>query len=464
MHSPAFPPHSGPSASTSAAVSASASPSPHYEEEDYRYGQPNQSDEARFYQRGLPSRSQSHRTPPSNYVQHPSIQLVGPLQGEIAPIAVDDNPDSYYQQGPPPSAPKDDRRRRFFGLGSSSGPKEPINNSGGQRIGRNLSVRKKPPQISTDGSNRPVQHRWSASIAPTTSEEEEGGGAGLDSSHLQPAVNVGAPPIPEKDPSRLSHFSPHQQELAARGTSTPGVVTSNLNRQPLERQGSSNSSVWENSGRQPYRAQNEPHFPLPPSYQPSPSSATSTSSHPLLPPGSIENSQQRYQEQPSRPSSQHSFGPPSPIQPNYRGSENQPNRSSLISGPTSAYTPPPMGPPSQQQPQGRGSNELSPQNPGVLTREGSGYQPYAQSAGQAQTPGAPQYGGQLGVNTQGGSYRGVPQPSPMVPQPSTDTGRSTPPPPSRSRDDLAGLDVAQLMNRHDELRKSSNYRFSSDSI
>ena len=38
-------------------------------------------------------------------------------------------------------------------------------------------------------------------------------------------------------------------------------------------------------------------------------------------------------------------------------------------------------------------------------------------------------------------------------------GRSTPPP-NRSRDDLSGLDVAQLLNRHDELRVYSiSFRF-----
>ena len=90
------------------------------------------------------------------------------------------------------------------------------------------------------------------------------------------------------------------------------------------------------------------------------------------------------------------------------------------------------------------------------TREQGGYQPYHQT-GQGQGTrdgGAPPYG-QLNVGSQGQGFRGTTQPSPLPPQTnaSEQQGRSTPPP-SRSRDDLSGLDVAQLLSRHDELRKS----------
>lgn len=452
LQSPAFAPHQP----------VPVSSSPHDDQEDYRYGyaQATHSEESRFYQLGLPTRSQSQRNSPGIYGHQPTIQLVGPPHGGESLTAAEENPDSYYQHASTPSTPRDDRKKRFFGLVSSSPKELPVNNGAGnsQRLGRSISVRKKAPPISTENTNRSTPNRWSTSIAPPTSEEEEeGGGAGLDLSHLQPLANSAAPPIPEKDPLRSPHFPPPPQDYPSRGASLQGVTTNNPVRQPLERQGSSNSSVWENTIRQQYRASADAPHHQPQSYQPSPSSATSVSTHSLLlSRGPADPPQQYYQEPPNRPSSQHSFGPPSPIQPTYRGSENHPYRASSSQSTPGAFGPNSMGPPaSQQQPQGRHSNELP--HPNQLSREGSGYQSYAQNAGPNQGPGAPpQYSGQLGVNAQGGTYRGPPQTSPMVPQASTDTGRSTPPP-SRSRDDLGVTDIQQAANRYEELRKFHSF-------
>ena len=68
-----------------------------------------------------------------------------------------------------------------------------------------------------------------------------------------------------------------------------------------------------------------------------------------------------------------------------------------------------------------------------------------------------QYGSTLSVNNQQpGSYRNTPQASPMVQGDSNSgQGRSSTPPPgnsgNKSREDLAALDVQQLLSRHEEL-------------
>lgn len=446
LHSPAFPPYSATSAT-------SATSSPREDYEDYRFNQPSRVDESRQSHFTVPTRSQSQRSPPSHYAEHPTIQLVSPSHADVAPAAVEVNPDSYYYPPSSAIAPKDDRKRRFFRLGLST--KEPTNNSGSvnaQVIGRSISVRRKPtaPQISTEIGSRPVQHRWSASIAaPASEEEDDGVRAGLDPSHLQPIPNLPGPPLPEKD-SLSSPRPPTQQGFPVRGASLPGAGINTVIRQPLERQGSSNSP-WENtvSSVQEYQSHSETYHHRPQSYLPSPSSATSTSSHPLLPRAPPDAFQSFQHEQTSRPSSRHSFGPPSPIQP-VHVRDSLPYRVPL----SQVYNESSMGPPAQQQPPRRGSNELPQANqPGVLNRESS-YQSYTQgSQGPTQASGPPaQFGGQLGVHPPGTSYRAAPQPSPMAPQPSVDAGRSTSPS-SRSYDDMLNMDVAQVVAKYYELRK-----------
>lgn len=432
----------------------SASHSPHDDDHDpdQRFAQLSRSDEG-FYQSTVPTRTQSQRTSLST---QPYPGHLAPPQTGITQAALDENPDSFYQQAPTSIAPKDDqRKRRLFGSWSS---KEPANNNGGltsQRLGRNISVRRKPPapQISTETSSRQVQQRHSNRIAPPESEEaEDRGGAGGNPSHLQPAA--AAPPIPEKDPLRSPQFSNiQQQESPYSRAPSQGVVTSIPNRQPLERQESANSTVWENTVRStqhPYHPPPQSQYHQPQVYQPSPSSATSTSSHPLPARGAHETLPPYYQNS-SRPPSRQSFGPPSPLQQNSRADPYGPGLKE-----PSAYPPASMAPSSQQQqPTGRVSNESQSQRAPGPTRESSGYQNYPPGSQElSQTPNAPpQYREQqLGINNPGNNYRAPPQPSPMAPQTNLEHERSTPPP-SRSRDDLAGLDPAQLLVRHDELRK-----------
>ena len=468
VHSPGFP-------------RPSIAPSVAPEEDENRYYQPYRPEEARGPV-GV-HRSQSQR------VHQPTIHLVpSPSQGSAEPPAFDENPDSYYQQQQNPVSNKEEPKKRgLFSLKTSPIAKEPANNVSGNRLGRSISVRKKV--LAPGASAGPTR----AAFLPSSHDEEEtGGGVDFDDSHLQPG-----PPPPQKD-LRSNQSQPlNQSEYPYNRGAPQSVVTQPFVQQPLERQGPSTSSAWENTtptSQQPQHQQQQQQeqvrSPLEqiqqaPTYQPTPSSATSTSSHPLhqQPTTSYQPSpssttsasshllqsrtqqgtlQQLYSEKKtSRPSSQQSFGPPSPLHSPPRAIESYPPRSTTNPGPPSPYTQPPMGPPppQHQQPSTRRSDELAPpQQVAGLNRESSGYQAYHQGAqSQNQQPGVPTpYGSQLGVNNpQGSNPRGPPQSSPMAPQNPSDQGRSTPPP-SRSRDDLSGLEFTQLLQRHDELRKSTS--------
>ncbi|KAL8722117.1 MAG: hypothetical protein Q9225_001361 [Loekoesia sp. 1 TL-2023] len=475
LHSPAFPPP--------------AAAALHDNSEGQQFGHPYHPEESRTYQSAFPTRSLSQRSPPSHTYppnqQQPTIHLVGPaagLQDNLSPSVIDENPDAYYHQAPAPrlQQKEEPKKRRFFGLGSST--KEPNTSAPSpaavpQRLGRSISVRTKPysSQNAPISASRPVQQRWpsesSGSTYPPTasSEEADGGHAGL-------ALSSPGPPIPDKDPLRSSGFAPdNPRDSAYRKSSVQSVGIDTNGRPRFERQGSANSTTWESpqSIQQHYRIQQESNQ-LPPSYQPSPSSATSASSHPLSARGQQEVLHHYRQElQNSRPPSQQSYGPPSPIHSHPARSESyqhsfdqhsfaQPRASinSLNSGS--------MGPPQVQPSRDRRSQELAQQQQNQQTggnREVGGYQAYHQgnqAQGQLQGP-PPAYSSQLGVNNQqGGNYRAS-QPSPMAQQNTGEQGRTGTPPPSRSRDDLSNPDIAQLMARHDELqdkyRKVKKYYF-----
>lgn len=457
LHSPAFSPHS-----------ASASPSLHdnnnnnnNNEESYRLARtdlhPEQAQQQTYPVPGAtPTRAQSQRIArPSNHTQQQPSVYHSHGGGGVGP---DEKPESSYYP-PPPSAtePRDNPKKRSFlsGLKSSTtSTKDPvIYNNGGSNAHKSLrhpSVRRKP-QISTESNS---QQRYSSSIVSSPREEEqEVGGAGRNSSRLQPAE--GPPPIPAKDPQRFPQFSnphpePQQPDLAPSGGSiSQDEVTNTLNRPELERQISASSAALEDTSRspqQPYRPQPELQNHQPQVYLPSPESATSISNHPLLPRGAHDTLQQQYHKEISRSTSPQSFGPPSPIQPNPRTV----NNFQYIQGHTTTYPSGPMAPPpSQQPPQGRNSHDVQQRQKSTLSRDSSAYQAYTQGGQEPHQPsGAPQqYRGQLDANPPGANHR----PSTQTSQSNVE-GRSTPPP-SRSRDDLAQLDPAQLLTRHDELRK-----------
>ncbi|KAL8644433.1 MAG: hypothetical protein Q9226_007766, partial [Calogaya cf. arnoldii] len=382
--------------------------------EGQQYGHPDPADHPRPYQTGFPSRSQSQRTPPAQALpfnqNQPTIQLQQP---NSAQSAIDDDPDAYYHQAPAARPQKEEpKKRRFFGLGSSSRDSHttaPAPPAAPQRLGRSVSVRTKnyPYQNPPLSTTRPVQQRWpsessGSTYPPPASEEDDDTGAGLPSSASGPA-----PPIPDKDPLRSTDFAILNNGGAYRKPSLQGVTVDTNGRPRADREGSVTSTTWESpqSLHQYRRAQSDLHQ-FPPSYQPSPSSATSTSSHPLSARGQQEVLHHYHQEpQTSRPPSQQSYGPPSPTQTYPGRLDPHQSRSAQGTTPAPSQIPGSMGPPQNQPSRDRRSQELAQQqqnHQGGGNREGAGYQPYhqiGQAQGQPQGP-PPAYSSQLGVSNQ----------------------------------------------------------------
>lgn len=439
-------------------------------EENNNYARPAVSDEARAHRQSVPARSQSQRSPPSSF-SSPTIQLVGPPTRSIESPSSDEDSHTFYKPTPPVAPQKDDQRRSkrsFFGIGSSSSPREPGNRippSGHGGLDRSVSVRRQDPapQISTNVESHQAQQRWPqgpspSSYSPPVGDEEALGGVKVE--RVSPEHTSGVPAVPAKDPVRVPQhrFSlPQDQYHGQIPLLQQRVNTDPSNRQPADQQGVRENSARERGAAPSYQLQEpqpqQPHTQQPQSHQhsqhqtfhPSPISTTSTSSHPLPLRGAQDHLQQpNFETQVSRPPSRQSIDPVSqqPYDP---------------PSPTLQSTPPPpphvqglMGPPPGQPPQIRRSLESNQQNTAAgVPREGSNYQNYGQG-GQGQS-----HGSQLGVNNpQGVNYRGPLPPPPMALSVPGEQGRSTPPP-SRSRDDLANLDLAQLLARYDELRKLS---------
>ena len=471
LHSPAFPP-----------PSAQSSPlGPEDKERDDAFARAShEADAAKFYQANPASkpnvlqRSQSHRASPSpRSVSGPTINLVSPTHGAAGATRIDENPNSFYQNTPQISNKiEHKKKRRFFGFGDSSSGKEGTTLPAPEPprgLGRSISVRRTAPvqQIVTNTGDYATPQQWPSGStsakfpSPTVDEEPE------PRESLHPNSPYGAysaiPPIPPKDPPRSAILLPSSGSDHRHTEGQPQSSTTAASSKPqLAEQVGSKTPAWEKIGRTPahHRNQSSDVQPQYQAFQPAPSTASSGSSYPV-PSRSTQDlayPQPQYSRD-SRPSSRQSYEPPSPTH-----SQSHPSHlrtSSLQASPL--YGENSMAPQSSQQHAGRASTEQGQQNTQAgLGRGESSYNAYGQGGqGQnqsAQTTG--QYGSQLAVNNNqsGGTYRNTPQPSPMVAQNSnSELGRSTPPP-SRSRDDLSGLDVQQLLARHDELSERGNFQ------
>ena len=438
LNSPAFPP---PSAATSLGALQ--------QDDDDDLGPRYEPEAASFYsyQQTIPRRAQSQRTPPSHFDQ-PSINLVEPSRGG-ADSTIDEDPDAYYQQIL--AKPEQKKKSRFFGLGHSNSAKDQSNNltaNPPKTLGRSISVRRKAPEPLTNTGHYSPQQRWpsgsvSATLPSSTTEEAEVG-LGISTPHSDLP-----PTIPPKDPGRSPYIQPSSQEdFSHNKYPTPTAPSGRSSSEQLINR----TAAWEKATRitNHYR---HPTSDQPPHYQaflPAASSDNPTSFHPLPTQTPAYQHQQTLQD--SRPSSQQSYEAPSPSQSQSRAGELQyqqrihPQNSTFT-----AYDEASMGPPTQSHPSSR-TTESSTTSTQPGSREGYSYSQGGQGRNQSAEHARDQYSSQLGVNNpQAGNYRGQPQPSPMAPQNSNEGGRHTPPP-SRSRDDLASLDVAQLLARHDELR------------
>ena len=465
LHSPGFPPQSAPSQQY------------HDREEDHEqaYGPSSRSDEASFYQLAQPTgaqptRSQSTRSPGLLNTNQPTIQLVGPHSSASTPSsAIDDDPDRYYHQGPPPPVHKVEahkKKRSFFGLGSSSSSRDAAKVAP-QKLGRSISVRRKeepqPPTYSDSGNHGARQQAWPPSERPPSNVGDEDEDSGPASRSTQYAHAAGSAP-PDNDPLHSPAFPPpfaHEEHAQGR-LHQPGQVHNNSNRHPLDRRESHQSS-WEKTVQQaPKHSRTDSVQQGSSSYHPSPSSATSISSHPFAQRATPENINQYYRDN-SRPPSQQSLEPPQSVHYT-RGFEysSRQGQGSVSSG---EYTQGSMGPvQGQPPPTTRRSSESTQQSQtGPQAREGGPYQPYNQGAQQGPVPSPnappPQYSAQLAP--QGQNHRGNTQPLPMAQQGQRESGGRNTPPPGRSRDDLGVLDPEQLQARHDELRMDFCFPFTS---
>ena len=457
LQSPAFPP-----------PSAASSPlSPDDKDKDDALAYNYEADAAKFYQsphhsRNVLQRSQSHRTSPSSF--GPTINLVSPTHSTAGSPRIDEDPDTFYQSTQEPPAKSElKKKRRFLGLGGSSdkeGTVAPALNSP-RGLGRSISVRRAAaqPEILTNPGNYSAQHHWPSGStsakfpSPTVDEEPEGVDNLEKPSSKESRIT---PPLPPKDPPKSPLLASKQEQENTRNEAQPQYPTTASNRSHPTEQVGLRTSAWDRPARVSNHHRN-PSADLAPQYQPypAPASASSTSSH-TLPSRSAQDLSYppALFSQNSRPSSRQSLDPPSP---SYSQSQNQSfhqRTTSLQVGNT--YSENPMGPPSTQSHTGNRSQEFNQQN--LQQRVEPNYQAYGQGNQGGQGAGQPgpsggQYGSQLGVNNsqQGGSYRNTPQASPMVLQNSnSEQGRNTPPP-SRSRDDLSGLDIQQLLAKYDEL-------------
>ena len=447
--------------------SAASSPlSPEDRDRDDSLAQTYQADEAKFYQQNsIPRRTQSQRTPPLQPRSNlgPTINLVGPGQSGAGSNTIEEdfNPDSYYSQQPPAKTePK--KKRRFFGIGESSSSRDhigglPSNTTKG--LGRSISVRNKPPppQVSTNAKYDPSQQHWpsgstSAKLPSITSNREETGQR-VNSAYEQ--YSTANPLTPPKDPPKSPGFP--EQNYFENQTAASSSSTAASQSQSTEPAGFQKTPVWERIGRPPNHLRTVSNDQQPQQFQafhPTPSSASSVSSHPL-PSRSAQDLlyQNTHYPQGSRPSSRQSYDPPTPP-------PHHPYHQGISSFQSPAlYTEGTMAPTAQTHSSGR-SIDLNQQ----MQQSGSGrdlnnHQQYMQAQGgnpSGQQSG--QYGAQLSAsNAQGGSYRNAPGTSPMMQQNSnSEQGRSSPPP-SKSRDDLSTLDVNQLSQRYEELSMSTTH-------
>lgn len=458
LQSPAFPPPS--------AVSSLDS-----EDREDRFGQPYDQDASRFYQGNgdIPRRAQSQRTPPAQRSQfgaqpaQPTINLVGSPQGGAASTRINEDPDAYYHQQHQPGAirPEQKKKRRFFKFGEPSNLRDSAHNSTASSqkgIGRSISVRRTDigSQISPNIENHPNSQRWPLGSTPVpyspVGSEEEQGGAVTNSPYGQ--ISEKLPPIPPKDPQRSQQHppSPEQDRSYSQADFEPSTSASSQSHL-AENPAPHRLSTWDRGSRPTIHPRNlstdqSVHYQ---SYHSVPTSASSTSSHPLPLRGALDLAHPQSQfSQNSRPSSRQSYQPPSPA---FEPAQFRQRTASLQGLPVS--TDGSMAPASTQPHPGSRTVESNQQNSQPASnRDPPNYQAYSQNGqggNQANGASTTQYGSQLSVNNQqGGSYRGTPQPSPMVPQGSSDQGRSTPPP-SRSRDDLTGHDMASLIAKYDEL-------------
>lgn len=432
-------------------------------------------DAPHYYQSAIPARSQSQRVPSSNYTGQPTIHLVRPPHSSAeSPSFDEDDPHSFYQTPVSNNAKGEQESKRskrsFFGIGHSSKETSPTNvQQPSKSLGRSVSVRRKAPiRLGLDDQQH-NQHQWAGdqNVNPrlTPSSHEEEGGARLDRFLQETAKPITS--TPANGPLRSPIFppSPPHTDTPMRGPSQR-VNTDSTGRHSFQRKDEYESPQRETGPAQPPPYQRDLAHPSTqqsqyPTFQPPPQTVSNTyqpvqSQRPDI--RSQHSFQHPQDNQRMRPPSQQSYEPPSPsisYKPYEPQSEPPQQRASVQQGPSSQYTQGSMAPPPGQAPQARRSSEANLHGQSGPPQGGQHPPSYGQSQGQNPPPSITtgQYSGPPPTsNQQGGNYRGPPASQASVSQQNLgEQGRDTPPP-GKSRDDVGGLDVAQLHARYDELR------------
>lgn len=461
LQSPAFPP-----AALDFAPDHGDEVNHHFPHQQQQQHDPYRTDAARYYQSGFPTRSQSQRIPSSSYGQ-PTIQLVRPAQSGAEPQSFDEeDPHNFYNVQPTQNwKPEQEHRRSkrsFFGLHSSA--KDPqtqssaAGHSSSKSLGRNLSVRRRTPAH----LDRQDQH-YSQPEPPrlTSSGEEDDGGARLDRFLQETAKPITS--TTATGPPRSPIFPPSPPHLESQMRAPlPRVNTDSSSRPAFQRRDDHDSPQREAGAAQPPQYSRESSQPTSQpqfqAYQSPPPQAPANTYQPLQSQRSSD-SKFHHPFQPQdpqriRPPSQQSYEPPSPSA-GYKAYDPQSESQSQshLSRVSQQYLASSMalpGPPQQT----RRSSELGlATTQGASQQAGGNMQAYGQTSSQNSQGQAGTY--PAGQGQQGGGYmsRGPSQSQAGVSRETLgEQGRSTPPP-GKSRDDAAGMDLAQLLARHDELRE-----------
>ena len=334
----------------------------------------------------------------------------GPVPPEYVPSAV--NPQlpstsqpSQLEEAEPqrPSPTADDKenkqsRRSYLGAQSSNLP------NASRVLGRSVSVRKRqppPPSLDISSSSRHHQQPQSAIEGPRS--------AGLVFPGSRPAIQ-GVTPGPNSSQDYLQR---------------PSLGDYNRSHSSLQH---SRESV--------YRLEKEPPSRESPESPPNETSNVDRNTYIAYQPPKPADQQttQAYEAYRARPPSQQSAGPPSPVPTHPLSS--QPRNTNTD---TTSQT---QGAPHAQRVE-------------MMARDGQASNPRHSSQP------SHNHGHEQGHNAQFLSAAGQRRPS-LAHQTSntSENGHSTPPPPnnhnSKSRDDLSSLDVAALVQKHEELRKYQN--------
>ncbi|KAJ9252465.1 hypothetical protein DTO207G8_4806 [Paecilomyces variotii] len=431
---PAFPPPAG----------------DHYKDDEDSSYQQRQFSRQRFSYHE-PSQSQTYQDHPgdSSRASRNSVSSAKPTVINLSTAE-----QSWPLPAPVPETPRSDRESRklkkgIFGRHSSSRDE-------GTFLGRNISVKRKggSPRQQSNPQHQNVSQQSITSDGGASGRDDESTAAKLNKEAWNPSnpelqmqhMSTGSPQgqTPYGQPAANRYPQPSQSPTRREYPSIQRVNTEPINTGSFYQQRVANDSF--HSQVSPRRLpqnpedlrQSSPQQPLFRAIQYSPSdSSIKHSPHQTQIPQDPFSMYRRNSSQPDpgtaqRPPSQQSYGPPSPVfQWHQSDTKQQSQAPRQLLQPISQPLHQGGMSPAERSASMRQPTESAQQQGQVSDNQGSAQSPYVQSTG------AP---------AQGPSLK-----SEMSQQNIQEQGRETPPPQSKSRDDLAEVDVRALLQKHEEL-------------